>query len=306
MATAASFSRTWQAFGGRKDVLRVDGQQLVVHRAGAGIPVVAIHGWAMGGQSFAPQLELTRQGFELIAPDLPGFAGSPGPDVTTHSPRDASSISAYSELFRALIETMDLDQVILVGWSMGAAIAWHLASRNDQFLAGLISIDMSPKVAPAEDWQFAMSPAPTPATIKASLESMAGDWPAYCDLFLDRIFAHPDDIARTSLARLALAADSQIAALAWQSLMAIDLRRDLPQIAVPSLTIHGGQSRLYPVTVAAEIARSMPNCRALVFEEAGHAPHIEIAPAFNAAVSDLAARGIRTKAPRHPLSSHPW
>jgi pimeloyl-[acyl-carrier protein] methyl ester esterase len=278
------FDQAWDAHHGRVETMTLAGEAVRVHRAGQGKPLVCIHGWAMGGRSFARQLDLIADGFEVIAPDLPGFAGSP-------IPQHAPNIETMSEMVRDLIQTLDLDDVILIGWSMGASIAWHLASTDSARIKALVSIDMSPRVAPAEDWLFALSTGITPETIQAAMLAMRNDWSGYCDLFLDRILAKPDDANRLAMAELAALADPETASQAWSALMHFDARAGLSRIHVPALAIHGGRSVIYPQTVGHEIARLMPQCQAIVLDHVGHAPHIEAPDAFNAHLRTLAKRG---------------
>ena len=278
------FDQAWAAYNGRHDTMSLGGETIMVHRAGAGHPLVCIHGWAMGGTSFAPQLPLTNQGFEIIAPDLPGF----GDSATS---MEAPTIQKMAYLIRDLITHLDVPEVTLVGWSMGASVAWHVAATSPASLKALVSIDMSPRVAPEDGWAFPLSSGMTRETIDLAIHAMRTDWKGYCDLFLDRILADPNEEIRTALAALAGQADPEAASQAWLSLMQFDARADLTQIQVPALAIHGGRSVLYHQTVGHEIARLMPNCRAIVLDHVGHAPHIEAPDAFNAHLRTLAKRG---------------
>jgi pimeloyl-ACP methyl ester carboxylesterase len=277
------FDQAWAVYNGRHDVMTIGGEAIMVHRAGAGRPLVCIHGWAMGGLSFAPQLALIDQGFEIIAPDLPGFGDSSVPGVP-------HTIATLANLVRRLITDLYLSEVILVGWSMGASVAWHLAATSSAELDALVSVDMSPRVAPEYGWDFALSTSMTPETIELAVQAMRDDWTGYCDLFLDRILADPNAEIRKALANLAGQADPVTASQAWLSLMQFDARVELAQIQVPALTIHGGRSVVYPQTVGHEIARLMPKCRAIVLDDVGHAPHLEAPDAFNAHLLALAKR----------------
>lgn len=278
------FDQAWAAYDGRHDTIMLGGEPMMVHRAGAGRALVCIHGWAMGGLSFASQLPLAHQGFEIIAPDLPGFGGSA-------VQRGVPTIESMSRLIEALILDLDLSDVTLVGWSMGASVAWHVAATSPARLKALVSIDMSPRVAPEDGWAFPLSSAMTRETIDLAMQAMRNDWSGYCDLFLDRILAEPKAELRNALAALARQADPDSASRAWLALMQFDARADLAKIHVPSLAVHGGRSALYPQTVGQEIARLMPNCRAIVLDDVGHAPHLEAAEAFNAQLYALAKRG---------------
>ncbi len=278
------FDQAWAAYHGRHDVMTFGGETMMVHRAGAGHPLVCIHGWAMGGLSFAAQLALIDQGFEIIAPDLPGFGDSAASKVVP-------TIETMAQLMRELITDLDLSEVTLVGWSMGASVAWHVAATSPARLKAVVSIDMSPRVAPENGWAFPLSSGMTRETIDLAIQAMRTDWKGYCDLFLDRILADPNDPIRTALAALAGQADPEAASQAWLSLMQFDARADLTQVKLPALAIHGGRSVLYPQTVGHEIARLLPNCRAIVLDHIGHAPHIEAPDPFNAHLLTLAKRG---------------
>jgi pimeloyl-ACP methyl ester carboxylesterase len=132
---------------------------------------------------------------------------------------------------------------------------------------------------------------------------METGWLGYCDLFLDKILASPDAALRARLAQLAVAADPFVAAQSWQSLMRFDARPDLNKVRIPALTIHGGQSGLYPVEVAQEIAKRMGDCRPIIIKHAGHAPQLEASEEVNAHVRAL-ARVTRPSSPLHqPLSA---
>ncbi len=291
-----AFDRAWAVRNGRHEAMMCGSDTIMVHRAGTGRPLVCIHGWAMGGLSFAAQLDLVDQGFEVIAPDLPGFGESPATEVPP-------TMDMMADLIRELISNLDLSEVTLVGWSMGASVAWHLAATSSERLKALVSIDMSPRVAPQEGWEFALSTSMTRETIEFAVKAMRNDWANYCDLFLDRILAEPNAEIRMALAGLAAQADPIAASQAWHALMQFDARADLTQIHVPALAIHGGRSVLYAQTVGEEIARLMPNCRAVVLDDVGHAPHIEAPVAFNAYLLNLAKQGPPARTPFQHISA---
>ena len=290
------FDQAWAAFNGNHDALPLGGETISVHRAGSGRPLLCVHGWAMGGLSFAPQLALVDHGFEIIAPDLPGFGDSA-------VSRAAPTIESMVGLIQELILAFDLVDVTLIGWSMGASVAWHAAAVNPSRLRALVSIDMSPRVAPEDGWLFPLSSGMTRETIELAAQAMRNDWSGYCDLFLDRILADPNEEVRMALAALAAQADPDTASRAWLSLMQFDARADLAKTHIPALAIQGGRSALYPQTVGHEIARLMPNCRALVLDRVGHAPHLEDPDAFNASLLDFLNQPLSALELRHSLSA---
>lgn len=290
-----AFDLLWQATDARLETVSVAGGQVRVHRAGSGLPIVCIHGWAVGGRAFANQLTLTQHGFEIIAPDLPGFAGS-----TPFS--KPPTMDNLAQVICDLLDELDLKDVILVGWSMGATIAWRVAASGTQRLAAIVSIDMSPKVAPSQDWAHGLIGGVNAQRTHDAMISMQSDWASYCEIFLNRILAAPAPKVHDALAALAYQATPQTAASAWESLTLDDSRQRLGTITLPALTVHGGASALYREEVGEEIARLMPDCEAVVLSGVGHAPHIELAEAFNTLLLKLSAK-IQTQSKHHLIPS---
>lgn len=97
--------------------------------------IIFLHGWTMNGSAFDQQIELLGDEFQCFAPDLPGHGSS------AHL---TASIDASADFLRDLINNNGLNDVLLVGWSMGAAIAWNYLRRfGSTKVAGLITVDMS-------------------------------------------------------------------------------------------------------------------------------------------------------------------
>src|SRR6266446_5911867 len=82
---------------------------------GIGRPIVLIHGWPAGASIWRGQLDRLGTRHHVLAPDLPGFGGSPA--AGAQSCRDAAAA------IRSFIEAMHLEKVVLVGWSVGARVA---------------------------------------------------------------------------------------------------------------------------------------------------------------------------------------
>jgi len=66
-----------------------------------------------------------------------------------------------------------------------------------------------------------------------------------------------------------------------------DRTADLPNIAVPTLLVFGGDDRLTPPAIGERMANEIPDSRLVVIQDAGHLPNIERPEAFNAVVLDF-------------------
>ena len=116
----------------------------------AGPPIVLLHGWACHGGYFAPQLKGLADRFRLIAPDLRGHRFS-------HQPGDAPDLATLAGDLQALLEALALPDPVLVGWSMGALVAFEFIRRQGSaHAAGLVVVDMTPRVVNDAAWDLGL------------------------------------------------------------------------------------------------------------------------------------------------------
>jgi pimeloyl-[acyl-carrier protein] methyl ester esterase len=274
----------WTEIGGRTQALMLSHGHIRLHEVGAGQPIIFIHGWGMGAAAFDEQGGLAQHGFHLIAPDLPGFAG-------TGSANGRATLSDYASLVQELTLKLGLNKPVLVGWSMGASIAWLAASQWPQLFGGVISLDMSPCPKSALDWDFSLIGGYGEAECAYAVQAMQKDWSVTCQAFLPRVVHTMTPQFDTLLAPLAAASDPPSAAIAWQSLALTDLRPVLARLSLPMLAIHGAKSALYPSGTAQALCELNTHCTGIIVENAGHAPHLEAPEVVNAAIARFASFG---------------
>lgn len=102
-----------------------DGTNLHVKDMGQGRPVVLIHGWPLTGDMFEYQsLALLEAGFRVITYDRRGFGQSGHPST-------GYDYNTFADDLAAVLEGLDLNDVSLVGFSMGGGeIARYLSRRG--------------------------------------------------------------------------------------------------------------------------------------------------------------------------------
>jgi len=109
--------------------------ELTLDDQGEGRPYLLLHGGA-GPQSisvFAHQLAASDHR-RVLSPTHPGFGGTPRPDRL-------SSVADLASLYATLLETLELDDVMVSGNSVGGWIAAELALRASPRVSGLVLID---------------------------------------------------------------------------------------------------------------------------------------------------------------------
>ncbi|HEY1331467.1 MAG TPA: alpha/beta hydrolase, partial [Actinomycetota bacterium] len=99
--------------------MNVRGVELNVRERGQGRPVLFLHGVMCSGRFFDPQLERAEAaGYRAIVPDLRGHGDS-------EKVLDGHTVPNYARDVHALLEARGAERPVLVGWSMGAMVAYE-------------------------------------------------------------------------------------------------------------------------------------------------------------------------------------
>lgn len=254
---------------------------------GAGRPLLLVHGWATHAGFFPAQIDALSRLFRVISLDLRGHGRS----------RAAGGTLSIDRLARDLIDLadhLDLRDMLVVGWSMGAMVLWRaLLDGLMARAAGMVVIDMAPRVINDGDWSLGLRGSHPAKSTQAAAAAMAQNWPAVAPRVAGRIFAEgrKDEQAALRAWAAAAVADNDPVAMAalWMSLTAQDFRADLPRLTLPVLVTHGLLSRLYSDATAAMLAALLPHATIAGFARSGHAPHLEEPEAFNQTLIQFAA-----------------
>ena len=115
----------------------VAGRPALYGEAGEGIPVVFLHGWALGQHSYKRALKrLVSLGCHVYAPALPGFGGS------ADLPGDEQSIEGYARWVDGFMDAVALDEpVFLIGHSFGGGVAIRTAFDHPERVRTLVLIN---------------------------------------------------------------------------------------------------------------------------------------------------------------------
>lgn len=96
-----------------------------LYRAGAGEPLLLLHGFTGSWQHWRPVLGDLVAGYEVIAPTLAGHDGGPPFPIGT-----PPTLAAAAELLEAHLDELGVDTAHVVGNSLGGALALELAKRG--------------------------------------------------------------------------------------------------------------------------------------------------------------------------------
>jgi non-heme chloroperoxidase len=250
---------------------------------GAGQPVILIHGWPLNGDSWEPQVPaLTEAGFRCIVYDRRGFGKSDMPY------NDYGYDSLAADL-HAIIEALDLSNVILAGFSMGGGeVVRYLTNYGDKKIAkaALIS-SIIPLVAQQAD--------NTDGVPKEDLENIMDALKTDRVDFLKHFHKNFYNVGllNKNVSQARLDADFIVssqasghatikAAEAWAT---TDFRSELKNIKVPVLIIHGDDDKIVPIKTAGQQAAQMiAHSEYVVIENGPHGINVTHADEVNTAI----------------------
>jgi len=266
-------------------VLR-DGTAMSYRRRGQGPVLLAVHGWAASAIFFDDLAERLCGRFTVIAPDLRGHGDTPVGDLPL-------SIGTLADDLDELVTQLDLSGILVLGWSMGAMVAWSMIARHGAArLAGMIVEDMTPRVLNDADWSLGMSSGIDAAVSARAEAMMRDDWSSYAATFAPRMFARERRLGDPTLVAEATAAlgrcNGADMAQIWNSMAAQDMRPLLPSFDLPVLVAHGALSEAYGPETSRYLVETLPDARKTVFARSGHAPHLEQPEEFAQAIQQFA------------------
>jgi non-heme chloroperoxidase len=259
-----------------------DGTPLYYEDTGAGPVIVFVPGWTFTTRVWERQTTALSSQFRVVSCDLRG-AGRSGKTPAGHG------FARYAQDLRELVVGLDLRDVTLVGWAMGATVAVHYMALEHAMerVIGLVWVDHSPCFYSVSDWPFALYGSLTPEALEQTLDQLLADRPAATNALLDDIFS--EGISEKD--REAFYADSfltptSVAVRMLGAVAATDLRPRLGTLTVPCLFINGAAS-VVPFEVGRWMARRVESGQEVVLAEAGHAPFWDQPAEFNARVTEF-------------------
>ncbi|MEU6409834.1 alpha/beta hydrolase [Microbispora sp. NPDC046933] len=236
---------------------------------GSGQPIVLIHGYPLDGHSWEKQIPaLLGAGYRVITYDRRGFGQSSQPTV-------GYDYDTFAADLNTLLETLDLRDVILVGFSMGTGeVGRYLGTYGSARVAKAAFLaSLEPFLLKTED-----NPEGVDGSVfEGILEAVTKDRYAYFTDFYNA-FYNTDENLGTRLSEEVVRANWNTAAGAsWYASSAAvptwttDFRADIPKIDVPTLIVHGTADRILPIdSTGRPFHRALPQAEYVEIEGAPH------------------------------------
>jgi pimeloyl-ACP methyl ester carboxylesterase len=263
-----------------------DGAELFCRDVGEGRPIIFVAAWALNSLAWQYQmLPLARAGFRCIAYDRRSHGRS-------SDPGRGYEIDTLADDLASVMDGFGLEDAVLVGHSMGAAeIIRYLTRHGTRRVRGLVLI------APTTPFMKRTADNPEgidPAISEAVRVRAAQDFPGIVAANIKPFF-----VATTTPAMVdwiaQMMTDNPLHALLACSLAFsnADFRDALPEIALPTLILHGDADASNPLPLTGrKTAALMPNSELKVYEGAPHGLIFTHMERVNADITTFAAKAL--------------
>ena len=272
--------------------LRANGVKTHFIVTGKGEPIVLVHGGgpgASGEYGWRRNIPALAEHFQVFALDRIGFG-------LTDKPAIAYSDQVLADHLADFIDALGLDQLYLMGNSMGAyGVARYAVDHPDSVkkmvlvasgsIAGAMGVEGSPSEGQRAIRRFAEEP--TRENMRAVLEGLVSNKAGITDELID---------GRFKLATLPGAVEAQRSHRKYRDRLKNDpnlqqqysLLYRLPQLTIPTIMIWGKQDRFAPIEHGYQLQKMLPNLKAFhVFENSGHQVQNDEIEKFNKTVVDF-------------------
>ena len=237
---------------------------------GTGQAVVLIHGYPLDGSSWEKQTAaLLDAGYRVITYDRRGFGKSSQPTV-------GYDYDTFAADLKTVLDTLDLNDAVLVGFSMGTGeVARYISTYGSARVAKAVFLgSLEPFLLKTDD-----NPDGVPQDVFDGLASaVTADRYAFFTDFFKNFYNSDTFLGTDRLSQEAVDASWNLASksgafasVAAQPTWLTDFRADIPKIDVPALIVHGTADNILPIDVTGRRFKdALPSADYVEIEGAPH------------------------------------
>jgi pimeloyl-ACP methyl ester carboxylesterase len=231
---------------------------------GKGLPFLILHGWGGSSDSWIEvQNQISKQGFQVIVPDFPGFGKSP-------APKDPWNVDSYVNWLNDFIIEINktrselTEPIFLLGHSFGGRIAIKFAVKYPERVQNLIlcsSAGIKLEVGPQQKIFYYLA--------------KIGDY-----LFSQKPFRRFKNRARNVFYQIIRRKDylkaNGVMKETIKNILGEDLLDYLPKVRNRTLILWGKLDKMIPVKYAYIMKEKIPNSQLIILPKVGHSPQLDI------------------------------
>ncbi|WP_084025139.1 alpha/beta fold hydrolase [Bordetella flabilis] len=268
--SAAAAQPPKAALASSDTIVTKDGTRLYYKDWGAGQPVVFSHGWPLGSDSWESQmLFLSSLGYRTVAHDRRGHGRS-------SQPWNGNDMNTYADDLATVIETLDLKNIVLVGFSTGGGEVARYIGRHGTKRVSKVALVSA--VAPL----MLKTPAnpgglPIEAFDQLRAAQLANRSQFYRDLAAGPFYGFNRPAAKPSQGLIdawwmqGMQGGHKNTYDSIKAFSETDFTEDLKKFDVPTLIIHGDDDQMVPIDASGRAsAKLVRNARLIVYPGAPH------------------------------------
>ncbi len=208
--------------------------------------LLLLHGAGGSHLDWPPQLRRV-EGMGSCAVDLSGHGRSAKPG--------RSSVSDHADDVLALIDALGLTQIILVGHSMGGAVALEIALREPSAAIALVLVASGARLK----------------VNRMLLDLVGANYEQAVEMITGLVWAQgvPADVVGRGQA-LMMQCDPTVVENDFAACNDFDVMQDLATLTIPTLVLTGTEDRLTPPKYGKYLADNIPDAEFVLIEGAGH------------------------------------
>jgi len=237
---------------------------------GSGQAVVLIHGYPLDGSSWEKQAAaLLEAGYRVITYDRRGFGKSSKPTA-------GYDYDTFAADLKVLLDTVDVNDAVLVGFSMGTGeVARYISAYGSARVAKAVFLgSLEPYLLDPEEGTDGVPQ----EVFDGLLEAAKADRYAFFTEFFKNFYNSDTFLGTPRLSEESVRASWGLAAqagafasVAAQPTWPTDFRADISKIDVPTLIVHGTADRILPIDVTGRpFSRALPDADYLEIDGAPH------------------------------------
>ena len=271
------------------EVTTKDGTRIFYKDWGMGRPVVFSHGWPLNANVWDPQLLfMASNGFRAVAHDRRGHGRS-------SQSWDGNTMNDYADDLAAVIEMLDLRDVVLVGHSTGGGEVVRYIGRH---CSGRVGKVVLVGAIPPLMLKTSGNPHGTPIEVFDDLRTkvLADRSQLFVDLSApffgaNRPGSSVSQGVRDEFWLMGMQVNLKAAHDCIEQFSESDFSEDLRRVDVPTLVIHGDDDQIVPIDASAHLtALVLPGAELKVYPGASHGLFATHTEQFNADLLDFVKR----------------
>jgi pimeloyl-ACP methyl ester carboxylesterase len=223
-----------------------------------------LHGAGCTNEVWNAQWQYFKDRERILIPSLPGHGDSSG--------RSYDTIDAYANIILELTQKEHIDRFVLIGHSMGGAIAQHVALQNPELLAALILVSTGARLRVAPQ-------------VFSAIET---DYSQYIELASNvSMFSSVNDRIRFNFKNILSHSPSRSAYNDFTACDRFDVMNKIDNIKTKTLILVGDRDIMTPPKYAIFLNQKINSSRLEIIKDAGHMVMMEKPEEVNKAIENF-------------------